>query len=94
MLNAIGLDISPAEYLKLGERVWNLVRLFNLREGWTAADDTMPAALQIPLEDTGRAIAPALFEEMKADYYRERGWTEDGRPTPELLSRLSVDAYA
>jgi aldehyde:ferredoxin oxidoreductase len=94
MLHAIGLDISPAEYLKLGERVWNLVRLFNLREGWTAADDTMPAALQIPLEDTGRAIAPALFEEMKADYYRERGWTEDGRPTPELLSRLSVDAYA
>jgi aldehyde:ferredoxin oxidoreductase len=94
MLGALGIDTSPANYLTLGERVWNLIRLFNLREGWTAADDTMPAALQKPLEDTGRAIAPAVFEEMKSDYYRVREWTEDGRPTSDLLKRLGLQEYA
>jgi aldehyde:ferredoxin oxidoreductase len=94
MLGAIGIEMTAADYLTLGERVWNLIRLFNLREGWTAADDSMPHALQVPLEDTGHAIAPAVFEEMKSDYYRARAWTEDGRPTSELLARLDLGQYA
>src|SRR5659263_378627 len=39
MLNAIGIDYTAEEYERLGRRVWNLVRLFNLRQGWTADDD-------------------------------------------------------
>jgi len=94
MLAAVGIEMTADEYLALGRRVWNLVRLFNLREGWTAADDSMPQGLAIPLKDSGRSLDPALFEQMKREYYEVRGWDVEGRPTAELVRELGLGGYA
>lgn len=94
MLAAVGVEMTGEQYLTLGRRVWNLVRLFNLREGWTAADDSMPRGLQIPLQDTGRSLDPAIFAEMKRDYYEVRGWDAEGRPMAKLVRELGLEEYA
>ena len=94
MLTSLGFTFTTDDWAMLGERVWNLVRLFNLREGWTAADDSMPPALATPLADSGRSLAPEVFAEMMRDYYSVRGWDAAGRPTAELLARLDLEGYA
>jgi len=93
MLGAVGLPLDADGYRRLGPRVWNLVRLFNLREGWTADDDRLPAVMHRPLEDSGRALAAEVFEEMKTEYYALRRWDALGRPRPELIRELGIESY-
>ncbi len=82
---------SSMEVLKCGERVNNLVRLFNLREGLRSAEDTLPPRfLKEPLKEgpaRGRVVdlAPMLDE-----YYFVRGWDEDGVPKQEKLEELGL----
>jgi len=82
---------SSMEVLKCGERVNNLVRLFNLREGLSRAEDTLPPRfLKEPLKEgpaRGRVVelAPMLDE-----YYFVRGWDEDGVPKQEKLEELGL----
>jgi aldehyde:ferredoxin oxidoreductase len=75
----------------LGERIWNLERQFNLAAGFTAADDTLPKRL---LEEPAK-VGPAKgkvneLRKMLPEYYQARGWTPDGKPTPETLARLGL----
>jgi aldehyde:ferredoxin oxidoreductase len=94
MLAAVGLEMSVEDYERLGTRIWNLVRLFNLREGWTEADDRLPKAIANPLSDSGRSLPPELFETMKKEYYEVRDWDERGRPSAALLEELGLSGYA
>lgn len=92
-LGAVGYDIAPEEVARVGERIWTLVRLFNVREGFTREDDELPAALTDPLEGgphDGAAIDPDAFEAVLEGYYAARGWDRRGRPTSDLLSRLDL----
>lgn len=93
---ALGRECTPAELQLAGERIFNLARLFNLREGFTGRDDTLPARLtRDPLPSgaaAGRFIPPEQFAAMLAEYYRLRGWTADGKPTPERLAALGLAA--
>lgn len=93
MLNSLGIQIGEDEYRQAGKRIWNLVRLFNLEQGWTAADDSAPEALRNPLEDSGRSLDFKAFETMKEEYYQIRGWDKGGRPTPELIRELGLENY-
>ena len=60
---ATGVAYSTADLLRAGERIWNLERLYNLREGFTRADDTLPRRLlEEPVKEgpkQGMGIAPA-----------------------------------
>jgi aldehyde:ferredoxin oxidoreductase len=94
MLASLGWNLSLQEYESLGTRTWNLVRLFNLREGWTAADDYLPRAIAKPLEDSKKGLAPEVFAQMLSDYYLVRRWDEAGRPSTELLAELGLEIYA
>lgn len=80
----------------LGERVWTLTRLFNVREGWRRADDALPATLtEPPVDDgAGHGVDRTRFEAMLDAYYARRGWGPDGRPTRTLLRRLELTALA
>jgi aldehyde:ferredoxin oxidoreductase len=61
--------------------VADLVRSFNLREGLIKADDWLPDRFfDEPLPETGAVITRADLEKMRSDYYRERGWDEEGIP--------------
>lgn len=77
--------------LQTGERIWNLERQFNMDAGITAADDTLPERLLKEAAKTGPAKGRvADLGKMLPEYYQLRGWTPEGRPTQETLSRLGL----
>jgi aldehyde:ferredoxin oxidoreductase len=86
-LSAVGLEYTPDELRTVGERVWNLTRLFNVREGFSRADDDLPALFR-DVEDA--RLDSALFEAMLDAYYETRGWDASGYPTRATLSRLDL----
>jgi aldehyde:ferredoxin oxidoreductase len=88
---ATGLGQSAEQYVEAGERIWNLERQFNLRAGITPAEDTLPPRLlQEPLPDGPMAGAVSKLPEMLPEYYRLRGWSEEGIPTAEKLKALRL----
>ena len=93
-LSAVGREYEPADLERAGERIWTVVRLFNVREGFARADDELPAILTEPLEggpNDGRAVDPETFEATLDRYYEERGWDQDGQPTEETIERLGLE---
>jgi len=93
MLNLVtGLDLSAEELYIVGERIINVERLFNLREGMTVTDDTLPERyLKEPLPDGAAKGNTVPLKEMLRDYYHARGWSmETGYPNPETLKRLNL----
>ncbi len=85
-------SFAEAENLLLaGERINNLVRLFNIREGLTAADDNLPERFSSePLPDGPCRGATVDVSQMLQTYYKLRGWTSDGKPTREQLEKLDL----
>jgi aldehyde:ferredoxin oxidoreductase len=75
--------------LEVGERIWNLERKFNLDAGFTGKDDTLPKRLLKDAAKTGPAKGKVNeLGKMLPEYYSLRGWTPDGVPTNDTLSRL------
>jgi aldehyde:ferredoxin oxidoreductase len=87
--------LSEDEIMLMGERVWNLGRLFNVREG--AEPDSLPVKLyseKYAFDDgpsKGKAIGEATWAESLKRYYELRGWDEKGVPTEAKLAELGVD---
>lgn len=91
-----GFDLDGREVQRAGERIVNLERLFNAREGIGRKDDTLPARfLREPLNATGPSRGAVLeLEPMLDEYYRARGWdTVTGLPRPEKLRELGLDEH-
>ena len=90
-----GWETSVWELMKVGERAFNLARIFNLREGFTAKDDWLPdrffhPATSGPLVDT--PVDPDALREGIRMYYGIRGWDEDtGVPTKGKLRELDIE---
>ena len=92
VLSAVtGIQYSTGDMTRVGERVWNIERLYNLREGFTKKDDTLPARLlqDAPTEGPSKGWVVQL-EPMLKEYYRTRGWDENGVPKPEKLEALGL----
>jgi aldehyde:ferredoxin oxidoreductase len=88
-----GIEYSADDFLKCGDRIWNLERLFNLKAGFTAKDDTLPPRLlKEPIKTGPSKGKVSLLPEMLPEYYRLRGWDENGAPTPEKLQELGLSA--
>jgi len=90
---ATGWDMSLFELMKVGERANTMARLFNLREGFTAADDVLPARLHEPLQNgalAGEAIDRDEFARALQLYYQMAGWDQQGVPTPAGLAELGL----
>ncbi len=89
-----GWAMTPVELKQAGERINNLKKLFNIREGWTREDDTLPPrALQEKLPTgvvEGIGLDKKDLNMMIASYYRARGWTEDGLIPEEKLRELGL----
>ena len=88
---ATGIDFNFDKSIQQGDRIWNLERLFNLRAGFTAADDTLPARLMEPAVDGPRKGSRAELHQHLQTYYQLRGWDERGVPTKEKLSELGLE---
>jgi aldehyde:ferredoxin oxidoreductase len=90
---ATGWNTTVFELLKVGERSNTLARLFNLREGITAQDDTLPERMFAPLQNgklQGKSIEREEFAEALKLYYQMAGWDGDGIPTPGKLAELDL----
>ena len=82
---------SPEYMLEVGERIWNMERIFNNRAGLTAKDDTLPPRLLKEAAQSGPAKGLVNgLNKMLPEYYQLRGWTTEGVPTNETLARLSL----
>ncbi len=93
-----GFDMSNAELMVIGERIYNVARAFNTREGFTRKDDTLPwRILHEPIpkgKSAGAYVKPKELEHMLDEYYQARGWSEDGIPTKAKLVSLDLDDIA
>ncbi len=77
--------------LETGERIWNLERQFNIAAGFTGADDNLPPRLLKDAAKTGPAEGRTNdLATMLPEYYEVRGWTPDGVPSNETVSRLGL----
>jgi aldehyde:ferredoxin oxidoreductase len=97
---ATGIPMTPEELDKAGERIENLARLFNVREGkGTREYDTLPwKIMNAPVPEDGPAkgavVSDEEFQVGLDDYYEARGWTMEGVPTVEKLNELGLGEYA
>ena len=82
---------TTQKLLEVGERIWNLERQFNMRAGFTAKDDTLPARLLKEGAKSGPAKGlTSGLAKMLPEYYELRGWTKDGIPSNETIKRLAL----
>jgi aldehyde:ferredoxin oxidoreductase len=82
---------SEENLMKIGERVFNLERLFNWREGMTAEEDTLPKRFTSETHTTGASAGQIVeLAPMLKEYYGLRHWSSDGRPTQALLDELGL----
>jgi aldehyde:ferredoxin oxidoreductase len=94
MLNLItGWKMTKGEFLETGERIYNLKRLYNVREGVSRKDDTLPPRVLNHPRGGGSGDNIPILNVMLRDYYRERGWDEFGIPTEETSERLGLGEY-
>lgn len=90
--HATGWDFQENDFRQAGERIYNLSRLFNVREGCTRADDTLPdRLLKEPLQDGPAKGQVVDLEPLLDAYYEFRGWDKQtGKPTSEKLEELGL----
>ena len=93
---ATGIKMTPEELMKAGERINNLARVLNIREGkGTREHDTLPwKIMNVPVPDEGAFkgvyVNQKEFDIGLDDYYEVRGWTKEGIPTVEKLKELGL----
>ena len=93
LLSAADMKISPAELLKIGERIYNLERTYNMRAGFKLQDDKLPERLFEKDGVRGRdGLSSKEFETAIQEYYHYRGWDADGIPGPEKLKELGLSS--
>ncbi|MBI2953282.1 MAG: aldehyde ferredoxin oxidoreductase family protein [Chloroflexi bacterium] len=92
LLRAItGRDWSDADLERLGMRVAALERMFNVREGLTRDEDTLPRRLLEQAMPTGPTAGRTVnIEPLKDDGYAALGWDQSGIPTEQLLAGLNL----
>ena len=86
-----GEDMDTERFIKTGERIFNLKRLYNVKCGISRKDDFLPPRI-LTWARTGEGLTPNLppLGTMLGEYYKYRGWTEDGMPTEEKLQELKI----
>jgi aldehyde:ferredoxin oxidoreductase len=93
---ATGINMTPEELERAGERINSLARVINIREGkGTREYDTLPPKIMsVPVPDEGVAkgavVSQKEFDIGLDDYYEVRGWTKEGIPTIEKLEELGL----
>jgi aldehyde:ferredoxin oxidoreductase len=94
-----GWDLSAEELVAIAHRGLTLARLFNLRQGFTRDDDTLPRRFREAVTPPEGSNTPALpgitqaqIDEIVTGYYREQGWDEEtGVPTEATLAELGIE---
>ena len=87
-------DYTEDSIKTVGRRIWTLARLFNLREGFSRKDDSMPPRVYLdPLPEgnpKGKIVTQQDFGKMLSEYYRLWGWDDQGKPTKAAIEELRL----
>lgn len=87
---ATGLKMTTGRFLQLGERAFNMERMFNIREGLTGSDDALPLRLTHEAVEPERPDSKVDLQSMLPLYYKIRGWNQEGKPTAKKLDQLQI----
>lgn len=86
-----GKTITAEALMKAGDRIWNLERLFNIREGFNRKDDTLPSRLLNEPMPEGPAKGQVVeLDRLLDDYYLTRQWNANGIPMSAILQKLGL----
>jgi aldehyde:ferredoxin oxidoreductase len=89
-----GIKASAEDMQRAGERIYNLEKAYNVREGWTKKDDYPPPRVMMdPIADgvaKGQLVRQDEFEMMLDAYYEARNWNNNGIPTKQKLVDLDL----
>jgi aldehyde:ferredoxin oxidoreductase len=86
-----GEPLDGRQILRIGERIWNLERLFNMREGFTRKDDALPPRFSEETLPRGHSKNQVVdLEPLLDEYYGLRGWGADGVPSRAKLAELGL----
>ncbi|MFO0878640.1 MAG: aldehyde ferredoxin oxidoreductase family protein [Gemmataceae bacterium] len=99
LLRAVtGWEVTAHELRRVARRIVTARKLYNLREGWTAAEDTLPGRFlgeRLPMGEDRQAVLPReRLESMVKAYYQARAWLPDGRVPSEQIRELDLDDLA
>jgi aldehyde:ferredoxin oxidoreductase len=88
---ATGVDYTPEKVMQIGERIWNLERMFIVKNGYSGKDDVLPPRLLHDPIPAGPAKGKvSRLPEMLPHYYEIRGWDADGIPKKEKMEELGL----
>jgi len=94
---ATGMKFSEGELMTAGERIYTIERMFNIREGFSRSDDTLPeryfkepTPLGLPIA-RGKKINREKFDRMLDEYYELHGWSKSGEPQASTLRKLGLE---
>jgi len=90
---ASGLSCTEERFMRLGEGIWNLERLYNLAAGIDGSEDRLPdICFEVPEDfpEDAKPLTREDFATLLRDYYAARGWDEQGHPTSERLAALGL----
>ncbi|MFX0207574.1 MAG: 3-hexulose-6-phosphate synthase, partial [Candidatus Hodarchaeota archaeon] len=91
LTTATGFYIDEIEFRKIGERIYNLERLFNVREGLTKLNDVLPQRFQTePLPEGPAKGHTVAINNLLKEYYYIRGWEDSGVPSDRKLEELGI----
>lgn len=99
-----GIEMTPADLKAASERAWNLWKLINYRAGFERKDDEPPdvwfqplrgAKKDYPIRDYFQTteLTRKDVDGYLDDYYEERGWDQNGIPTPDQVKQLKLDSF-
>ena len=85
-----GLPMTTGKFMQIGERGYNLERMYNYREGMTAKDDALPERLTKTPQDSDNPDTVVKLKQMLPRYYQVRGWGKDGYPAKRKRKQLKL----
>lgn len=85
-----GMKMDFGKFRAIGERGFNIERMFNIRRGLTREDDSLPKRLTEELQDLNNPKSKVPLEELKDNFYKSREWGNDGIPLDKTLRRLKI----
>ena len=88
---ATGMEMDFGRFLRVGERGFTMERLYNLREGFTSKDDTLPRRFTDEEQIPGNKKSMVPLSKMMPRYYQLRGWDSNGVPTKQTLKQLDLE---
>ena len=91
---ATGIPYTGDEVVRIGERIWNMEKLYNLRAGFTKKDDVLPGRMagSEPIPAGPLKGKSSKVSDMLDIYYEARGWDKEGIPSAEKLAELGLKA--